>query len=341
MKIGLRTFKTGIAVGISLLAVQLFQIESVVFISIAALIGMQPTLSDSWQTGAGRIYGTIVGAALGLLLGVVLPSHFLLASLGVVALILIMNKLNIPESITISSVVFISIFMNQEPDVNILQFALSRLTDTTLGIAIALVVNYFILPPKYDRKAMLEMRKDMTQMLVCQNRILGMLLQQEDVAREELDAQMLHLFQELEESKKLADMQEKEERHNVIGTILVEEINLILHITTDMFQHLQNLFGLVCSGLGEKTLDPVREDLLKLYGQLKEEEQVMSSGEPTKPNTFQAMMQDVRQIKQRIKSEEVYKQMEAEELVKLMVLVYNIGEILSKMNMISARRHAV
>ena len=340
MKIGLRTIKTGIAVGIALLVVQLFEIESVVFITIAALIGMQPTLSDSWQKGANRLYGTIVGAAFGVLLALILPSHFLLASLGVVVLIMIMNRLNIPEGITISSVVFISIFMNSDPDRTIYAYALSRLTDTVLGISIALLVNYYILPPKYDRKAMLEMRKDMTRIMVCQNRMLGMLLKQQNIAQEDIEEEMQAILLEIEESKKLAEMQEKEERHNVYGTILFEEIDLVLHLTTDMYQHLQNLFGLVCSGVSAKSLMPVNNDLLRLYGQMKKVEEKMVAGEVKEAQVFNELMVVVKQIKHRIKSEEVYKQLETEEVVKLMVMVYNIGEILSKMDVITTKRHA-
>lgn len=340
MKIGLRTVKTAIAVGIALLVVELFQLESVIFISIAALIGMQPTLTDSWQKSANRIYGTIVGAVLGLLMALALPSHFLLAALGVVFLIMVMNRLNIPEGITISCVVFISIFMVHDPERTIYAYALSRLIDTVLGITIALMVNYFIFPPKYDRKAMLEMRKDMTRIMVCQNQMLGMLLKQEKIAPAEIEVELERLLEEIEESKKLAEMQEKEERHNVYGTILFEEIELILHLTKDMYQHLQNLFGLVSGGLSNNTIKPVEKDLLKLYEKMKKVEELLLAGEIKKSTVFNELAEDVAHIKRCIKSEEVYKQLEAEEIVKMMVMVYNIGEILSKMDVISSRKHA-
>ncbi len=339
MKIGLRTIKTGIAVGIALLVVELFQMESVIFISIAALIGMQPTLTDSLQKSANRIYGTVAGAVFGFIMALVLPSHFLLAALGVVALIMVMNRLNIPEGIIISCVVFISIFMNSDPERTIYAYALSRLIDTALGIGIALMVNYFILPPKYDRKAMLEMRKDMTRIMVCQNRMLGMLIKQEEIAQEDIEEEMQHIFKEIEESKKLAEMQEKEERHNVYGTILFEEIDLILHITTDMYQHLQNLSGLVSKGLSAKTIKPVKDDLLALYNKLIKAEELLPAAETKEHDVFGDLAEDVTKIKRRIKSEDVYNQLEAEEIVKLMVMVYNIGEILSKMDMISAQKH--
>jgi len=338
MKIGLRTFKTGIAVALSLMMVQILHLESVIFVSIAALIGMQPTVSDSWKVGGNRILGTIVGTLFGLLMALILPGHFLLAGVGVVVLILLMNQLKIPEGITISCVVFISIFMNTQND--ILPYALSRLTDTFLGIGIALMVNYFILPPKYDRRAMSEMRKDMTRILTCQNRMLGMLLKKEDVALAEVDAQIEDIFEELNTSKKLAEMQEKEEKLNVYGQVLCKEINLVLRITTDMYQHLKNLYGLLENGLSPRTLQPVEPELKALYEKLKQEETYLREGSRQRGETLKELMKDIVSLKRRVKSDAISRQLGAEETIQLMVMVYNIGEIITKMEMITSQNGA-
>lgn len=340
MKIGLRTVKTGIAVALALMVSQMLQLESVIFITIAALIGMQPTVSDSWLVGAKRISGTIAGTIFGLLMALLIPSHFLLAGLGVVLLIMFMNRLKIPEGITISCVVFISIYMNTQNDIDIASFALSRLVDTFMGISIALMVNYFILPPKYDRRAMIEMRKDMARIMTCQNRMLGVLLGKEDLAASEMDRQIEEILDELNESKKLAEMQEKEEKLNVYGQILCEEINLVLRITTDMYQHLKNLYGLLESGLKIHNLQPVEPELMALYDKLKQEEASVQTDSKRDPVRMKALMEDIAQLKRRLKTQEVSNQLGAEEIVKLMVLVYNIGEIISKMDMISSKHYS-
>lgn len=51
MKIGPRTLKTGIAVTLSLVVANLLKIDSPDYAVIAAIIVMQPSVSDSWQKG--------------------------------------------------------------------------------------------------------------------------------------------------------------------------------------------------------------------------------------------------------------------------------------------------
>jgi uncharacterized membrane protein YgaE (UPF0421/DUF939 family) len=340
MKIGLRTIKTGIAVTLALMVVQIFRLESVIFISIAALIGMKPTISDSWKVGAYRIFGTIVGAFFGVLMALVFPSHFLLAGLGIVLLILVMNRLEISEGITISGVVFISIYMNHQADVNLFAYALSRLTDTFLGLTIALLVNYFILPPKYDRRAMSEMQKDISRILSCQNQLLGFILGREQLELSDIDAQIEGIYEEIIESKNLAEMQEKEEKLNVYGQVLCKEINLVLRITTDMYQHLKNLYGLVEKGISPHTTRLVKREITLLYDKLKEEEAFLQTGSPLRSAALQDMLEDVMKLKERLKSQEVSQQMEAEEIVQLMVLAYNLGEIISKIDLVTSQRYA-
>jgi uncharacterized membrane protein YgaE (UPF0421/DUF939 family) len=338
MKIGLRTLKTGLAVTIALLVVQILQLESTLFISIGALIGMQTTVADSWKVGRNRILGTVVGTVFGLLLALAVPGNFLIAGFGVMVLIVTMNRLNIPEGIVISCVVFISIFMTTQPD--IFPFAMSRLTDTFFGLVIALLVNYFVFPPKYDRRAMREMRKDMTEILSCQNRMLGILLGRESVTIEEIEMRLASLLDELNESKKLAEMQEKEEKVNVYGQTPCHEINLVLRITTDMYHHLQNLFGLVEKGVSQKAINPLKSELEALYEKLLAEESQLREEKLNYTQKMTDLLGDIATLKNRIKSEDVYRQFGAEESIKMMVIVYNIGEIISKMNMIDSHRNA-
>ncbi|AOY75356.1 hypothetical protein BJL90_05245 [Clostridium formicaceticum] len=78
MKIGLRTIKTGIAVTVSLVISNMLRIESPFFAAIAAIIAMQPTVSDSWKTGVNRILGTVIGAIVGAIFVALSPGNPLL-----------------------------------------------------------------------------------------------------------------------------------------------------------------------------------------------------------------------------------------------------------------------
>ena len=135
-------------------------------------------------------------------------------------------------------------------------------------------------------------------------------------------------------------MQEKEEKLNVYGQVLCKEINLVLRITLDMYQHLKNLYGLTENGLSLHTLRPVEAEMNTLYDKLKQEEAFLASTGVQQPSRLQEMLEDIIQLKRRIKMDEVFQQMGAEEIVKLMVMIYNIGEIISKMEMIASQRYA-
>ncbi|MDT2191533.1 FUSC family protein [Paenibacillus larvae] len=65
-RIGMRNVKTAIAVLLCILILRLFQIESPFYACIAAVITMQNTVEDSYETGINRIIGTLIGAAIGL-----------------------------------------------------------------------------------------------------------------------------------------------------------------------------------------------------------------------------------------------------------------------------------
>lgn len=336
MKIGLRTVKTGIAVALGLLAVQLLNLESPFFVTIAALIGMQPTVTDSWKVGRNRILGTVAGTIFGLLTALILPGHFLLAGIGVIILILFMNRVGIPEGIIISCVVFISIFMVTQEDV--VAYALSRLLDTVIGISIALLVNYFVFPPKYDRQAMTEIHRDMTAIYLLQNKILGMLLGKEPIAVEEMNGWLDQLLEEMAETKKLADLQEKEDKLNVYGSVRYKEINLVHRMTTDMYQHLKNLASLAEKPLSEDSAKQMETFLEKLYEKLIHAEPAMEKDPLSIPNKMKELKEEVSRVRRAIKSQEVFQRLASEEIIHLMVVAYNVNEIAGKIELITLQQ---
>lgn len=141
----MRAFKTALAVliciGLSSLAPQL----SPFFMSLAAIITMQVSTSDSLKMGRARVIGTAVGAIIGLGFTLILPENPLLSALGVWVLILIMNRLHWNTATQISTFVFLAIMVNmngQDPFV----YSISRFIDTLIGVLIGIGVNYAVFP---------------------------------------------------------------------------------------------------------------------------------------------------------------------------------------------------
>lgn len=151
MKIGMRTVKTAIAVSLTIFIAQIIKLKSPFFAGIAAIIAMQSSVAGSFKAGKSRMLGTVLGAALGLVCSLISPTNPIIIGMGVIVIIHLCNVLEWKKSATIAAIVFLSITYNQEPG-NRLNYSLYRTLDTFVGIIIATLVNFFILPPNFKDK---------------------------------------------------------------------------------------------------------------------------------------------------------------------------------------------
>jgi ribosomal protein S18 acetylase RimI-like enzyme len=158
-KIGMRTIKTALAVGICLEVFYLLNIGSNingVQAAFAATICMKSSLQQSLKTGFDRTMGTIIGAALGILFLMIeayIPHELfiLVATAGVVVVIYLCNVFRLQLSVTISVVVYVSILITQRT-VTPLVYGVERLGETMFGIFVAFVINKFLDPRYFRRK---------------------------------------------------------------------------------------------------------------------------------------------------------------------------------------------
>jgi len=147
LTIGMRYIKTAVAVTLCILISRALNSEYPFFAAIAAVISMENTVTSSFITGKNRMMGTVVGAAIGLIFVLIRPENALMCGLGVIVIILVCNRMQWLNSISIATIVFLAIMLNldgQDP----LLYSVNRIADTLLGITVALVVNYLLFP--YD-----------------------------------------------------------------------------------------------------------------------------------------------------------------------------------------------
>lgn len=146
--IGMRTIKTAIAVFICIIISNLINTQYPFFASIAAIITMQNSVVESFNTGKIRILGTSLGALIGLILVLILPYNPLLCAIGIIIVIYLCNLLGWKDSIVIACIVLVSIMTGLHGK-NPYIYSIFRLLEAFVGICIALLVNYIIYPPKY------------------------------------------------------------------------------------------------------------------------------------------------------------------------------------------------
>ncbi|MCF6465249.1 FUSC family protein [Clostridium sp. Cult2] len=150
-KIGMRTIKTALAVSLTILISQLFNLRSPFFAGIAAIIAMQTSVSESFTTGKNRMYGTILGGIVALIFSYFALESVLSIGIGIIIIIYTCNLFGWKKSVQISNMVFLSIILNYEEGSR-LNYALYRTLDTLIGLVIGTLINYFIVPPKAEDK---------------------------------------------------------------------------------------------------------------------------------------------------------------------------------------------
>ncbi len=336
MKIGLRTIKTGIAVSLAMLAAGVFDIQYPFFAIIAALIAVQPTVSDSWRVGANRMLGTLIGAIVGVIFISVFPANSIFLGIGIIILIIIMNRLHWNESINIAAVVLVAIFLNKGGD-NV-NYALHRLFDTFLGISIAVVINYLVLPPTYDKKVLSNIKDVSSRILSINLDIISLIIGNEEISTQAMDEKLsLEMVEDtLMQSEKYIRLQVKEERIKVYGNMKAKELLIIISLVKETYQQLQNIIGILRKGLSSEVTELVMEDLKEIRHKLMEIAEDKDGLFSTEKHLdFSLILEKLQSAKKKIKFNENINRYPTEEVVKMLVYIYNLEESITKFNIIT------
>lgn len=163
--IGLRIFKSAIAVALCFVISYFRKNEGIVFYSLlSALWCIQMYKTNTKRNAVQRFSGTVIGALNGLLYLLILREliksgadkteeglFFIQAALVSVFTIIVLYTtvlLKKKQASYFSCVVFLSIAVNHVTDLNPYLFVWNRFLDTCIGIAVGLFVNGFSLPLK-------------------------------------------------------------------------------------------------------------------------------------------------------------------------------------------------
>lgn len=153
LRIGWRTAKTGISVGICLLIAAIFQYKMPFYACVAAVLAMRATPKQSVEYGIQRTIGTLVGGCIALLYLLAVQRFLFLNSAYAQALLIpcalvlgvfICNALKQKDAGCSSCCVVILSVVLASATSNPYLFALKRTLETIAGIVIAVVVNRII-----------------------------------------------------------------------------------------------------------------------------------------------------------------------------------------------------
>ena len=157
--IGLRNLKSAFSAALCAAVYYLID-RNPTFACIGAVYGTGNDMGHSWQQGGNRLIGTVIGGFLGmglfwfyLLLDPPGDQRVLLIPLtfvGVVVLICLAQMFHWPTAVQPGSVVLCIILFNTPVDTYV-SYALNRMVDTGVGVAVSMVINYLLPRERLDR----------------------------------------------------------------------------------------------------------------------------------------------------------------------------------------------
>ncbi len=147
-RIGSRTFKTVLAVIISMVIVTTYgaTTSKMIFAMLGAMNAMETTFRKSLESCLTQIVGMICGVVVGVVL-LNLPIHQLISvGIGIVFIITLYNVFRVRFSPTLPCMMIVMLCTT--PDIMPFTYAMGRLWDTAIGLGVGMLINVLVLP--YD-----------------------------------------------------------------------------------------------------------------------------------------------------------------------------------------------
>lgn len=150
--IGLRTVKTTVAVVVAMIIVNAYGTSDskLIFAMLGAMAAVQPTFKESVQSCLTQIVGVLFGAVVGVLL-LLLPLHNLvITGIGIVLVITLYNAFGIQFSPSLPC--FIVVMLCTTTDIQPIVYALGRIWDSAIGLAVGMLINMLVFPYDNSRR---------------------------------------------------------------------------------------------------------------------------------------------------------------------------------------------
>lgn len=146
--IGRRTFKTGLAVLVSLIVVSFYgtTTSKMIFAMMGAMSAMEVTFQKSLESCFTQFVGVFFGVIVGVFLRSLPLNVLVCAGIGIILIITLYNVFQIRFSPSLPCILIVTICTT--PDIQPFTYAVGRLWDTAIGLGVGMLINVLILP--YD-----------------------------------------------------------------------------------------------------------------------------------------------------------------------------------------------
>ncbi len=148
--LGIRILKTAVATALALYLAKTFDLRIPMMAGLSAIVTMKSSIFDSYKTSVNRLLSTSIGGLLGVLFHQIHFIGFVPMMIGIIIIINLCNYFKWKDSITLAVMVFVMLIMYNPSPPNFMpywEYAIHRLFDTFVGLAVGFFINYFIFPP--------------------------------------------------------------------------------------------------------------------------------------------------------------------------------------------------
>ncbi|WP_243291472.1 aromatic acid exporter family protein [Bacillus sp. FJAT-47783] len=145
--VGGRVIKTGIAIFITVIICQLFELPTI-FAVITAIVTIEPTAHDSIKKGMIRFPASTIGSAYAMTFTYLLGHSPFSYALSAMFTIVTCQKLRLEAGTLVATITAVAMIPITET--GYLSAFFTRLMTTSVGIIVSTFVNFFILPPNYS-----------------------------------------------------------------------------------------------------------------------------------------------------------------------------------------------
>ena len=150
--IGRRTIKTVAAVVIAMLVAEFCGSTSskLIFAMMGAMEAVRPTFKESVEAVLSQFIGIVVGALAAVLLHTLPIPYVVSAGIGILIVIVFYNMLKLTYSPSLAC--FIVVMVCTTSDVHPLLYALGRIWDSSIGLAVGMLINVLVFPYDNSKK---------------------------------------------------------------------------------------------------------------------------------------------------------------------------------------------
>ena len=150
--IGRRTIKTVAAVVIAMLVAEFCGSTSskLIFAMMGAMEAVRPNFKESVEAVLSQFIGIVVGALAAVLLHTLPIPDIVAAGIGILIVIVFYNMLKLPYSPSLAC--FIVVMVCTTSDVQPLLYALGRIWDSSIGLAVGMLINVLVFPYDNSKK---------------------------------------------------------------------------------------------------------------------------------------------------------------------------------------------